>query len=119
MILVLYPGWSELNWPAGSPVSGLCLVSAAGLAPVKSLLPRPPASVTAVVLAALGLPLEQAMDLTAIQTPFSLEFFDSHPVKYTTDFGPRLSVRRFSPDPGSDRAYLSILESFNYVSVSP
>jgi hypothetical protein len=119
VILILYPGWSELNWPTGSPVSGLCLVSAAGLPPVKSLLPIPPASVTAVVLAALGLPLGQAMDLTAIQTPFSREFFNHHPVKYTTDYGPRPSARRLSPNPGSDRAYLSILESFNYVSVSP
>ncbi|MFC2077000.1 alkaline phosphatase family protein [candidate division KSB1 bacterium] len=119
VILVLYPGWSELHWETGSPVSGLCLVSAAGLPPARSLLPRPPASVAAVVLAALGLPLGQTMDLTAIQTPVSQEFLHRHPVKFTTGYGPRLSARRFSPDPGSDRAYLSILESFNYVSVSP
>jgi hypothetical protein len=116
VVLVLYPGWSDLDWEYDGPVSGLCLVAGESVSPSRNLLPRPPESVAAVVLALLGLPVGQDMDLTAMQIPFSPQYLDRPPVRYSTGYGPRRFAAELMPESEYDRAYKGNLESLLYVS---
>ena len=118
MVIVLYPGWSDIDWEYDGPVSGLCLVAGESVSPSRSLLPRPPESVAAVVLALLGLPVGQTMDLTAMQIPFSPQYLDRYPVRYSTGYGPRRFDDELITESEYDLAYKGNLESLLYVSSS-